>query len=182
MNNKLVDQHVWYEGRVDLYTDSDDYNFSDLSDESKEDIASSIAESIQNDRENGVKPVLEPYYHNIDVTVYSDIVTKDDKELSNVTVNFSRSELRIADKLENSSALHNERDAYLVELPDAVAEQIVRDILDAQDGKVRITQLNISDTIGTAEFEKYIKEEVKRQEAEKEVNYPEKKKSKYRGR
>ncbi len=180
--NKLTDQHVWYEGSVDLYNDNDDYNFSNLSDESKESIASSIVESIRKDRENGVKPVREPYYHNNDVTVYSDLVTKDGKELSNVTVNFSCTKLRIADKLENSSALHNEREAYLVELPDAVAEQIVRDILDAQDGKIRFSQMSMSGAIGPNNFEKYIKEEAKKQEAEKEVNHPEKKKSKYRGR
>ena len=45
--NKLIDQHVWYEGSVDLYNDNDDYNFSDLSDESKESIASAIVESIR---------------------------------------------------------------------------------------------------------------------------------------
>lgn len=180
--DKLVDQHVWYEGSVDLYNDNDDYNFSDLSDESKDCIASAIVENIQKDRENGVKPVREPYYHNNDVTVYRDLVTKDGKELSNVTVNFLCSELRIADKYENNSVTHNERDAYLVELPVAVAEQIVRDILDAQDGKIRFSQLDISGTIGPDEFEKYIKEETKKQEAEKEVNHPEKKKSKYRGR
>ena len=180
--NKLIDQHVWYEGSVDLYNDNDDYNFSDLSDESKESIASAIVESIRKDRENGVKPVRNSYYNDNDVTVYSDLVTKDGKELPNVTVNFSCSELRIADKYGNNFVTHNEREAYLVELPDFVAEQIVRDILDAQDGKIRFSQLDISGTIGPDKFEKYIKEEAKKQEAEKEVNHPEKKKSRYRGR
>lgn len=127
-----VDRHMWYDGSIvicDEYRggaeDAVECDFSDLSEESKETVKNLIVEM---DRE---------FSNTSHISEQSDLTLDDGTEIPNATVDFSCS-VQVADRFRNGSVWQNERSEYLTNLPDAVIEAVVSDILDAKDGKVKI--------------------------------------------
>ena len=112
----------------------------------------------------------------------SDLTLDDGTEIPNATVDFSCS-VQVADRFRNSSVWQNERSEYLTNLPDAVIEAVVSDILDEKDGKVKIDQLSFGDYLNQEKLKDlFAKETGAFSTKDNSPEKPEKKKQKYRGR
>lgn len=177
METLPVDRHVWYDGDIvirDEYRggaeDAVECGFSDLSEESKETVKNLIIE------------MTGEFSNTSHIAPLCDLTLDDGTEVPNATVDFSCS-VQVADRFRNSSVWQNERSEYLTNLPDAVIEAVVSDILDAKDGKVKIDQLSFGDYLNRAELKDFFsKESGAFGMEENNPEKPEKKKQKYRGR
>lgn len=176
---KVVDRHLWYDGDISI---SDEYrsgaedvvecSFSDLSEQSKEAVKNLIAQEAKE------------FTNTNSIVAFFDLTLDDGREIPNATIEFSCSGLEVVDKLENNSAWQNDRCEYFTNLPDAVREAVINDILDAKDGKTKFSQLNFSEYLSDAELKDLLTKEAQEKEntVEKAQEKPEKKKHKYRGR
>lgn len=171
------DRHAWYDGDIvirDEYRggaeDAAECGFSDLSEESKETVKNLIVEMTRE-------------FSNTSYIAELCVLTLDDgTEIPSATIDFSCS-VQTADRFRNSSVWQNERSEYLTNLPDAVIEAVVSDILNAKDGKVKIDQLSYGDYLNQGELKDFFsKESGASNMEEKSPEKPEKKKQKYRGR
>lgn len=142
----------------------------DLSEESKETVKNLIIE------------MAREFSNTSHIAPLCDLTLDDGTEIPNASVDFSCS-VQVADRFRNSSVWQNERSEYLTNLPDAVIEAVVSDILDEKDGKVKIDQLSFGDYLNQEKLKDlFSKETGAFSTKDNSPEKPEKKKQKYRGR
>ena len=177
METLPVDRHVWYDGDIVI---RDEYRggaeaaaecgFSDLSEESKETVKNLIVE------------MAREFSNTSHIAQLCNLTLDDGTEIPSATIDFSCC-VQTADRFRNSSVWQNERSEYLTNLPDAVIEAVVGDILDAKDEKVKIDQLSYGEYLNPEELKDlFSKEAGASNMEEKSPEKTEKKKQKYRGR